>query len=176
MFCLPIERAYSWSPSRVIIDKRCRPFDSVILARAASPKRETEVTFECRSRDRAFGQRAPPLQLPHQMRRFPSIRQLHSIISPHSPRDLLDCRLAAAESLNPELKEDRRTITLPDIRDRQPNNGSTKLVKGRHQEFLKEFRHISACSRSYPKNYKSSPECNPCNGVFARCRLVFRGG
>lgn len=46
------------------------------------------MTVAPSSRAKALGQRSPSLQLPHQIRRLPSMRQFHSIPSVHSPRGL----------------------------------------------------------------------------------------
>ncbi len=45
-----------------------------------------DLTFAFCNRAKARGHRSPSLQLPHQILRFPSILQLHSIIKLQSPR------------------------------------------------------------------------------------------
>jgi hypothetical protein len=78
------------------------------------PTREIASTLALCSRAKARGQRSPSLQLPHQIRRLLSIRQLHSIDNVHSPRGEPGCPSRfLVEVKVAELKEDCRPIFLP---------------------------------------------------------------
>jgi hypothetical protein len=77
---------HAGSPSAVIIEMTWRPLDKSISGNL--PKSAADMTVAPSSCAKALGQRSPSLNVPHQMRRLPSIRQLHSIISVHSPRGL----------------------------------------------------------------------------------------
>lgn len=79
---------HAGSPSAVIIEMRWRPLDRPKSISGNLPKSAADLTVSPSSRAKALGQRSPSLNVPHQMRRLPSIRQLHSIISVHSPRGL----------------------------------------------------------------------------------------
>jgi len=81
-------RPHSGSPSAVIIESTRSPLESVNSISASLPHKDTETTLAPSIRLNALGHRALSLELPHQMRRLPSIRQPNSIISVHSPRGL----------------------------------------------------------------------------------------